>query len=85
MRKPGIEPGARQWECRILPLNHMRICHVRTVSVGQLFNFFVWEVINGLEFGFYAAGRIEWEHCTKKKGNEGNLPHALSVSRGLRN
>ena len=24
MRQPGIEPGAQQWECWILPLNHWR-------------------------------------------------------------
>jgi hypothetical protein len=24
MRQPGIEPGAKQWECSILPLNHWR-------------------------------------------------------------
>ena len=24
LRQPGIEPGAQQWECWILPLNHWR-------------------------------------------------------------
>jgi hypothetical protein len=28
MRKPGIEPGARRWQRRILPLNHMRLVTV---------------------------------------------------------
>ena len=25
LRQPGIEPGAKQWECFILPLNHWRL------------------------------------------------------------
>lgn len=25
VRRPGIEPGAKQWECSILPLNYLRV------------------------------------------------------------
>lgn len=32
MRQPGIEPGAKQWECFILPLNHWRVARSTNIK-----------------------------------------------------
>ena len=36
MRQPGIEPGAQQWECWILPLNHWRLLNLLENSYATL-------------------------------------------------
>ena len=36
MREPGIEPGSRPWQGRVLPLNHSRLKVFRMVILKGL-------------------------------------------------
>lgn len=33
LRRPGIEPGAKEWESLILPLNYRRVFHTGSAKL----------------------------------------------------